>query len=199
MSADMSSCFVKELPVFCSRADKPTEHERPLVSTLLIYHKGQAYPEARWIPIPSIRRLLTKLGGYHQYRGNPRSLAYMNELIRCQMGTVDLVPRHDLSLLSQVSTFEQIVLLWPDANGMGWFDIERRVFNGRKAGSRVYVLNGRRRFFELPRKQWRLFRFKRFMEKTFLLEFVVLFLFLLTAPVMALWDSVSARMGELYD
>jgi hypothetical protein len=123
----------------------------------------------------------------------------MNELIRCHMGTVDLVPRHGLSLLSHVSSFEQIVLLWPDANGMGWFDIERRVFNGRKPGSRVYVLNGRRRFFELPRKQWRLFRFKRFMEKTFLLEFVVLFLFLLTAPVMALWDSVSARMGEMYD
>jgi hypothetical protein len=190
MSEDISSCFIQQLPLLSNRS---RQQERPLVSTLLIYHKGRAYPGARWIPNGSIRTLFTKLGGYHEYRGNPRPLAYMKELVSRHMDNIDLVPAHDLSMLSQISTVQQIVLLWPDANGMGWFDIERQIFKGKRPGNDVYVLNGRGRLFELSKQQWRAFRLKRFLEKSFLLEIGVLTLFMVTAPMLALWDGISER------
>jgi hypothetical protein len=193
MSEDVSSCFIQELPLLSDRANRLRQHERPLVSTLLIYHKGHAYPGARWIPSGSIRTLFTKLGGYHEYRGNPRALAYMKELVGRHIGNIDLAPAHDLSVLSQISTVQQIVLLWPDANGLAWFDIERQVFKRKQSGNDVYVLNGRGRLFELSKQQWRVFRLKRFLEKSFLLEIGVLALFLVTAPMLALWDGISER------
>ena len=193
MTQDISRCLIHEMPAMSDRVHRSRQNKRSLVPTLLIYHKGPAYPGARWIPSRSVRMLFTKLGGYHAHRGNPRSLTYMKELVGRHMGDIDLVPMHDLSMLSQVSTVEQIILLWPDANGMGWFDIERQVFKQKKASSDVYVLNGRRRLFELQRNRWRAFRLKRFLEKSFLLEIGVLSLFMVTAPVLALWDGISER------
>lgn len=175
----------------------PYGDNRLPVPTLLIYHRGKAYPGARWIPSAFIRQLFQKLSGYHEYRGNPRSLDYMNELIGRHLGQAKLVPDNDLSLLSHVPTVEQVVFLWPDANGMGWFDIERRVFKLKKTGSDVYVLNGRKRLFRLSRHQWKVVRFKRFLEKSFLLEVGVLLLFAITAPVLALWDSFAGRAEDL--
>jgi hypothetical protein len=199
MSEDVSSCFMQELPPFSDQVQRSRQPGRPPVSTLLIYHKGHAYPGARWIPSSSIRMLLTKLGGYHEYRGNPRPLAYMKELVDRHIGNIDLVPGHDLSMLSHVSAAQQIVLLWPDANGMGWFEIERQVFKRKQAGSPVYVLNGRRRVFELSKQQWRVWRVKRFLEKSFLLETGVLALFIVTAPVLALWDAIRKEGRRTHD
>jgi len=115
----------------------------------------------------------------------------MKGLVDHYLGKTDLVPTYDLSMLSRIPTVEQIILLWPDANGMGWFDIERRVFKLKRASSDVYVLNGRKRLFGLSKIQWRLIRFKRFLEKSFLLEMGVLLLFIITAPILALWDGLS--------
>jgi hypothetical protein len=179
-------------------AGRPSRHDRLLVSTLLVYHKGKAYPGARWIPNRFIRTLFEKLGGYHEYRGNPRSLEYMKGLVDQYLGKVDLVPTHDLSMLS-CPTVEQIVLLWPDANGMGWSDIEQRVFKLKKSSGEVYVLNGRKRLFGLSKSQWRAIRLKRFLEKSFVLEMGVLLLFVITAPLLALWDGLSQGVRKTHD
>jgi hypothetical protein len=112
----------------------------------------------------------------------------MKEVIRTRLGSSGSAPGKDLSVLPPLDTFEQIVLLWPDGNGMGWFRIERKVFRAKNATARVYVLNGRKRLFELQRRLWRGYRVRRFLEKSFLLESGVLVVFLLTAPVLALWD-----------
>ena len=188
LTGENSICLVHEMSAL---AQGLSGHNRPLVSTLLVYHKGKPYAGTRWIPNRFIRILFEKLGGYHEYRGNPRSLEYMKGLVDHYLGKTDLVPTYDLSMLSRIPTVDQIVLLWPDANGMGWFDIERRVFKLKRASSDVYVLNGRKRLFGLSKIQWRLIRFKRFLEKSFLLEMGVLLLFIITAPILALWDGLS--------
>ncbi|MDQ6734352.1 MAG: hypothetical protein M3Z35_09615 [Nitrospirota bacterium] len=183
----LSCCFTQESPALSD----PSEHR--LIPTLFIYYKSTAYPGAKLIPIPSLRLLFTKLSGFHEYRGSPRSLPYMKELIHNRIGKIDSSGMTETSIVSQVdvSKFKQIILLWPDANGMGWFDIERQIFKRKHANTLIYVLNGRRRLFELPRKQWRAFRLKRFLEKTFLLEIGVLLLFIVTAPILALWDGIT--------
>lgn len=183
----LSCCFTQESPAL---SDPSEQH---LVSTLFIYHKSTAYPGAKLIPIPSLQLLFTKLSGFHEYRGSLRPLSYMKELIHSRIEKIDSSDMTEMSIISQVdvSKFKQIILLWPDANGMGWFNIERQAFKRKHSNTPIYVLNGRRRLFELSRRQWRVFRLKRFLEKTFLLEFGVLLLFLVTAPILALWDGIA--------
>jgi len=114
----------------------------------------------------------------------------MKEVISTRLGSSGSVPVNDLSVLPPLDKFEQIILLWPDGNGMGWSSIERKVIRAKNATARVYVLNGRRRLFELQRRIWRGYKVRRFLEKSFLLESGVLVVFLLTAPILALWDLV---------
>lgn len=195
LETDPDCCFTQETFAlsneFRNSADKVLEQR--LIPTLFIYHKSEAYPGAKLIPIRLLRLLFTKLSGFHEYRGSPRPLPYMKDLIYNRIGNIDSACLMETSIVSQidVSKFKQIVLLWPDANGMGWFNIERQIFKRKQADTQVYVLNGRRRLFELPRKQWRSFRVKRFLEKTFLLEVGVLLLFIVTAPILALWDAMA--------
>jgi len=181
-------CFTLEIPTLSN----PPSAEA-LIPTLFVYHKSEAYPGARLLPSRWLRLLFTKLGGFHEYRGSVRPLSYMKELVHSRIGKIDSVDTMEMPLLSQVDVFQfrQIVLLWPDANGMGWFNIERQIFKRKQADTPVYVLNGRRRLFELPRKQWGAFRIKRFIEKTFLLEIGVLLLFIVTAPILAVWDGIA--------
>ena len=123
----------------------------------------------------------------------------MKETINSRIGSLDLVQTYDLSNLPamNLSEFDQIIILWPDANGMGWFNIERQVFKAKKAHATVYVLNGRKRLFELSRTLWRRYRLRRFLEKSFFLEFGVLAVFLMTAPPLALWDTILEATRRL--
>jgi hypothetical protein len=122
----------------------------------------------------------------------------MNDLINKQLGSVGSAPISDLSSLPYLGKFEQIVLLWPDGNGMGWFNIERQIFREKNANTAVFVLNGRNRLFELQMALWRRYRLRRFLEKSFLLEFGFLGVFLVTAPALALWDMAcdATRRGK---
>jgi hypothetical protein len=191
----LSCCFAQESPALSDPS------KQRLIPTLFIYHKSETYPGAKLIPIRSLRLLFFKLSGFHEYRGSPRPLSYMKELMHSRIGKINSSDMTETSIVSQVdvSKFQQIILLWPDANGMGWFNIERQIFKRKQADAPVYVLNGRRRLFELPRKQWRSFRVKRFLEKTFLLEVGVLLLFIVTAPILALWDGLTDECGGVND
>jgi len=118
-------CFTLEIPTLSN----PPSAEA-LIPTLFVYHKSEAYPGARLLPSRWLRLLFTKLSGFHEYRGSVRPLSYMKELVHSRIGKIDSVDTMEMPLLSQVDVFQfrQIVLLWPDANGMGWFNIERQIF-----------------------------------------------------------------------
>jgi hypothetical protein len=88
---------------------------------------------------------------------------------------------------------EKIVLLWPDANGTGWARTEREIFHQAQPAASIIVLNGRRRSFELTRSDWRRFKWRRLLEKTFVVEVAALAAFLLTSPLLALWDFSQGR------
>jgi hypothetical protein len=199
-TAHGSCLFIEEAPavrdIVASKNQQAGQDGQELVSTLVIFHRGDAYPGlerllASW-PHRSLQSFIVRLNRFHQDRANTRSLDYMKEAINSRIGSLDLAQTHDLSNLSAVnlSEFEQIIILWPDANGMGWFKIEQQVFKAKKAAAPVYVLNGRKRLFELSRALWRQYRLRRFLEKSFLLEIGVLVLFLVTAPALALWDTI---------
>jgi hypothetical protein len=195
-SAEDGGCWFVGKTFPLAHQELGTEKKQP-VPTLFIYQRGHAYPalERMMKPWPnSLRSLIARLNGFHQARINPRSLEYMKEAIKRRVGDVGSPEPHDLSVPPKWGEFGQIILLWPDGNGLGWFNVERQMFGRANANAGVYVLNGRNRLFELRRTLWRRYRIRRFLEKSFLLEFGVLGVFLVTAPALALWDMTRDAM-----
>jgi hypothetical protein len=178
-------------------------HEPPMqaltMDTLLIFQAPPTYPLAeRYTALisASVARMVRKVGGYLEYRRYPRSLAYMQQLVErvlpgFQAEKAQLVTSQQELERVPWSQFSTVVVLWPDANGAGWTSVETHVFSKKMPGCRVYVLNGRGRLFDLNRRLWRSYQFKRVLEKSFVLETLVLGIFLVTSPVMALWDLVT--------
>jgi ubiquinone/menaquinone biosynthesis C-methylase UbiE len=77
-------------------------------------------------------------------------------------------------LKKEISGKDMVILLYPDAIGQGYKKAESIVLKSRK---KIYILNGRKRFFELNRKTWMALRFRRAMEKYLIFEMVFSLLF----------------------
>jgi hypothetical protein len=196
--------LIEEVESLLRKGPGLVEAQRPL-PTLFLFHAGKTYPRlerwARALPSKSLRRAIFKLGGFLEFRRYPRSWEYMNTLMSRHVSSAQLTrakpfdAEMSLASLPQVDwqRVRQIVLLWPDANGTGWSMIERWVFQHKTSETRVYVLNGRGRLFELTRPIWRRWCMKRFLEKSFLAEMGFLLVFLVTSPFLSLWDAVMRR------
>jgi hypothetical protein len=177
---------------------RPAE-KRMRMEMVLIYQAPPPYPLLEGLAgtiHPYFRQIVHKVGGYLEYRRFPRSQQDMcirfeqyfpNE---ADVQKTELVTSKDGLSKVQWNHFTRVVLLWPDANGIGWTPIERKVFNNRSRDCRVDVLNGRGRLFELKWHLWRSFQVKRFLEKSFIPEILMVVGFLITSPVMALWDRI---------
>jgi hypothetical protein len=169
---------------------------------LYIFHDGATYPALE----PWFRRLapsgimisFRKLLAYLRYRRNPRSQEYMERLAKQTFPDfqkdqlVSVATGAQLPVLNWTA-LDQIVLLWPDANGTGWARTEREIFHRAQPAASIIVLNGRRRCFVLTRSDWRRFKRRRFLEKAFVVEVAVLAAFLITSPWLALWDFSQGR------
>jgi hypothetical protein len=198
--AEADSCwFIEKVPSAWNQVEVREQEAgreiKQLVPTLFIFHRGKAYPVLERLvknwPPHALGSIISRINSFHQGRMNPRSFQYMKELVASRFGRIGTAYVSDFSIFPQLGEFEQIILLWPDGNGMGWFNIERQILNVKNTS--VFVLNGRKRLFELRRTLWRKYRVRRFLEKSFLLEIGILILFLITAPVLSLWDLLSDK------
>lgn len=175
--------------------DKPSPKTTGTPTRLLLFHEARTYPVLEslarmWMPAP-VGRLASKLGLALEYHRNPRSMEYMLQLAQRHLPDLDSATPMVVSSDRDLATIDwtqirDVIVLWPDANGTGWTPIERCLF-GRGAGS-VLVLNGRGRMFPLTRRSWRAFQIKRAVAKSFIPEIIVLSAFLVTSPILALWD-----------
>ncbi|MDI6792686.1 MAG: hypothetical protein QME81_07455 [bacterium] len=134
--------------------------------------------------------LLTKAGNYKR---NPRNESYMKDLVAevfgddfRQIEAKDLRPE-------DIKKAEEIVLLWPDGNGYGWFRVESQIFAFKKRGAKVMVLNGRRRGFQLTIRLWFGYWLRRFLERFWIGELVFSAVFLVVSPLMVAWDLMRGR------
>ena len=159
-------------------------------------------------PYPGLARLVERIGG-GALRGflekltidsisrrNPRNRDYMRALMASagfsnpQLLTADADGSLDRGSLQQATT---IVLLWPDGNGTGWRSIEQQVFSQTPNTTRIVVLNGRRRQFELSRSSWLGYLGRRALEKSLLAEAAFFVVFVMTSPFLVVWDRLRGR------
>lgn len=127
------------------------------------------------------------------FKANPRSASYMRSCLSETWPEAEFVDTDsDPSWPKKISGAAQIVLLYPDAIGVGFGSFERQV-RGLAPRAIVQVLNGRRRVFLLDGAARRALRVRRFLERTMLLEFVVGGIFLVLTPVLLGIDFAGGR------
>jgi hypothetical protein len=127
-----------------------------------------------------------------RFKANPRSAAYMRERAAeffpaARFIDVAAEPRWADALAGASG----VVLLYPDAIGMGFGAIERRV--RRATRTDIHVVTGRRRGFVLDRATRRRLRLRRLLERSMIIECVAGALVLLLTPVLYGIDRARGR------
>jgi hypothetical protein len=97
-------------------------------------------------------------------------------------------PDKDSNWERRIPLAERVILLYPDAIGLGFRSIENQVFRLKKTWAYVYVINGRRREFPLNKSVLRQLRLRRFLERWMIGEIVATFLFVGVTPVLLIVD-----------
>jgi hypothetical protein len=134
-------------------------------------------------------RTLRKFCGLSKERRNPRDESYMRRLASSELGDSATVKHISEFSEQDLEYASEIVLLWPDGNGYGWFQLERRFLNlSRQRNIPLGVLNGRRRMFRVSGSKLIPYWINRNVERFWIGEAVFLAVFLATTPILLAWD-----------
>lgn len=140
---------------------------------------------------------LNPLKMYHWavwYKANPRDEDYMRALFN------EHYPEGDFFNIDQendwraaVGQADKVVLLYPDAIGLGFSRWERETKGLLKPWAGMRVLNGRRRTFRLGASALLGLRLRRLVERAMLGEVLAIFVFLLATPILTVKDWWEGR------
>jgi hypothetical protein len=122
-----------------------------------------------------------------EFKANPRDEPYLRALF------AERYPGGRIGGLDEVAQAARVVLLYPDAIGIGWSGIERGVRRRARPGAELRVLNGRRRDFALDGAMRRRLAVRRAFESALLGETLFTALFLLATPPLLAWDLLRGR------
>ncbi len=128
------------------------------------------------------------------FKSNPRSAAAMEQLFLESFSDgrfVDVAKTNRWQ--HEAADCETVVLLYPDAIGLGFGAIERQVLRRHGGGRQTRVLNGRRRDFLLTPSVRRGLRLRRILERTMAGELLFGLVFLVATPLMLSFDLVRGR------
>lgn len=141
------------------------------------------------------RVVVEKMCGLSYERRNPRSESYMRELASTELGQDAIVSHWPDVTKQDYSCAEEIIMLWPDGNGYGWFSVERQLISvAQQRGIPLRVLNGRRRSFLVGGLASLVpFWVRRNMERFWIGEVAFLALFIVATPIMLFWDLSRGR------
>ncbi|MCH8112559.1 MAG: hypothetical protein IH905_11500 [Proteobacteria bacterium] len=128
------------------------------------------------------------------FKSNPRSASAMEQLFLESFAGGHFV---DVSKTKgwrrEAVDCDIVVLLYPDAIGLGFGAIERQVLRNRARNSRARVLNGRKRDFLLTPSVRRGLRWRRMLERTMAGELLFALVFIAATPLMLSFDLVRGR------
>jgi hypothetical protein len=128
------------------------------------------------------------------FKANPRNEAYMRALFaeRYPEGVfINIQEEPDWHL--RIHDADMIVLLYPDAIGLGFECVERKVARFKKTWASVRALNGRRRDFMLNCGTRMGLRVRRVLERGMVLELFATLSFILITPLLLVLDIARGR------
>ena len=128
------------------------------------------------------------------FKSNPRSASAMEQLFHETWPDGRFVNvSKTKGWRREAADCETVVLLYPDAIGLGFGAIERQVLRNRRGRHRARVLNGRKRDFLLTPPVRRGLRLRRMLERTMAGELLFVLVFLVATPLMLSLDLVRGR------
>lgn len=127
------------------------------------------------------------------YRRCPRDKNYMRDLFHKVFNGDYQFSDADELKAELVRQAEEIVLLWPDGNGYGWFGTEYKVLRWKNRDCSVLVLNGRHRHFQFSPGLWLSYLSRRTLERFWIGEIVFSLIFVVVSPLIVVWDLVRGR------
>jgi len=137
---------------------------------------------------------LTKYRRAVEFKANRRDESYMRALLTERFPDGEFInidqDRHWRKILPEADT---VVLLYPDAIGLGFSPVERAVGRLKKNWAAIRVLNGRRRDFLLNTTTLWALRLRRTIEWGMLGEILALLLFAGFTPFLLLRDLMRGR------
>lgn len=140
------------------------------------------------------RNLLEKYRRMVWYKANPRREVYMKkEFFEHWPDGIFVNADTDSEWHHKISKADTIVLLYPDAIGLGFGQIESRVAQVKKKWAAVRILNGRKRSFLLTPFVWRQLISRRFLERSMLGEIIFTALFIVITPIFVIIDKIKGR------
>jgi hypothetical protein len=122
-----------------------------------------------------------------EFKANPRDEAYMRALF------AERYPAGRVGAPEDAPGAERIVLLYPDAIGLGWRPVERALIRCVAPGVELRVLNGRRRDFLLDRRARCRLELRRALETSLAGEAAATVTFVLLTPILLAWDVLRGR------
>lgn len=127
------------------------------------------------------------------FKANPRPLEYMASLLSEHWPDADLIDVQDAGWRARIAGARTVVLLYPDAIGLGFGHFERDLLRAIPADAEVQVLNGRRRRFVLDARTQRSLRLRRFLERSMVVELAATPVLVLGGIALAGYDRVRGR------
>jgi hypothetical protein len=131
--------------------------------------------------------LLRRYRAMVEYKANPRDEAYLRALF------AERYPAGRIGHLADTAAAQRVVLLYPDAIGLGWSPVEREVRATAPPGTEIRVLNGRRRDFELDPRTRRQLAVRRVLEAGLVGEVIFSAAFLVATPILLAVDALRGR------
>lgn len=128
------------------------------------------------------------------YTAAPRPEDYMRDLFHDAMSDgvfVRIDPEGQWK--RRAASADVVVLLYPDAIGLGYLPVERQIARVRKAWAAVRVLNGRRRGFLLTPSVLAGLWLRRMLSRLLVGELVFTVFFVLITPIFLLLDLLRER------
>ena len=124
-----------------------------------------------------------------RFKANPRDREFMLRLFAERYPGCPVVAAA-AGWAERAREAETVVLLYPDATGLGFGPLERRA---RSLPGELRALTGRRRDLALTPATRRRLRVRRLLERTMLAELLALPVFVAATPVLAAIDLVRGR------
>jgi hypothetical protein len=129
-----------------------------------------------------------------EFKANPRTEDYMLDLLRERRGSARLVRwEDDPDPAAALSEADEVVLLYPDATGIGFRPIEARVRRLAGPQAKLTVINGRRREFPLDRRTRRGLLLRRAAERSMVGELCASLVIIALTPVLLAIDYARGR------
>lgn len=142
----------------------------------------------------ALKRPLAKYQRAVWFKANPRNESYMRSLFEEHYpeGAFINVDK-EIDWVSQVKEADAVILLYPDAIGLGYSGVEKIVGHSRKSWASIRVLNGRKRDFLLNFPTRLGLKVRRMLEQSMLLEFTLLLPFIVMTPLLLAFDLIRGH------